>query len=150
VERDDSRIIMADLPESVRIRLADECFRRRNPAEVENAFLRLLINPPELVLAFYLNFQGPFGSRRTGFELLDLFEQKENVQTVTLVCREEFNFPVEALALTDLNANAILVYNTRLDQVFNVDFEGGDIEFLAGKLKPQWNSFAEFLQYYFS
>ena len=130
--------------------LAAACYRRRSPEVVRDVFRQLGIDAPGLLLPFYLAFQGPFFSKKIGFELLDLIEQDENIQTVTQVCREEFGFPREALVLMDLVANAVLVYDTRTDRVFNVDMEGGDIEFIQGRLDAKWNSFEAFLEFYFS
>jgi hypothetical protein len=41
------------------------------------------------------------------------------------------------------------MYEGDTDRVYNVDFEGGDQDFAAGRLEPRWKSFAEFLSWYF-
>lgn len=142
---------MNEIPEAVRTRLSDDCYRRAEPEAVKDVFCRLQVAPPEMMMAFYLAFRGPFFSRKTSYELLDIIEQEENVETATRTCRdEEFSFPSSALVLTNLNANAVLVCDVQTGGVYDVDFEGSDAEFIAGQLSARWKSFEAFLRFYFA
>lgn len=55
------------------------------------------------------------------------------------------------LVLTDLSAgDTVHVLDAESDQVFVVDFEGGEELLLTGQLEPQWMTFTDFIQAYFS
>lgn len=48
-----------------------------------------------------------------------------------------------------MTANAALVLDSVTDQVYSVNFEGGDELLLSGKLKESWSTFYLFLKDYF-
>ncbi len=53
------------------------------------------------------------------------------------------------IVLSEEVADAVLVYDTKKDAVYVVDFERSDQELKEGKLEPCWRSFEEFLAFYF-
>jgi hypothetical protein len=140
---------MSTIPSSVHLALHDPVFRRTDGASVSAALASLGTPVPETFREFYETYEGPFGSRRTGFELADLCESPPTIVTLTKACRDTFGWPAHFLVLTDLLGNAVLVLDAERDLVFNVDFEGGEEELLAGTLAPRWPSFAAFLEEYF-
>lgn len=99
--------------------------------------------------SFYRHFRGPFFSRKMGYELLDVTGGGETIAGNTRDCRHAHDFPDRYLAISNFIGAAILIYDKDSDQVFDVDFEGGDSELKAGTLAPRWRSFAEFLRDYF-
>lgn len=141
----------AEIPASITLRLNDPSYRRTNqdaPA-LEAALKTALPLPCELFCIFYKTYRGPFHSHKTSYELLDLTEDDENVISMTAQCRTSLAFPQSALVLTSLNGAAVLVYDTISGKVFDVDLEGGDQLFRNDLLTPRWNSFEEFIMFYF-
>ncbi|PGD46374.1 1,3-beta-glucan synthase regulator, partial [Bacillus toyonensis] len=67
----------------------------------------------------------------------------------TIIARKEHGFPNKYLVLTEMTANAALVLDSVTDQVYSVNFEGGDELLLSGKLKESWLTFYLFLKDYF-
>ena len=137
------------LPQEVLSALSDKRFERPEANRVDEALTRLDVSVSPTFREFYSRYEGTFGSNVTGFELLDLCASEPSVVTSTELCRAEHNIPHKALVLTDLLGGAVLMYEGDTDRVYNVDFEGGDQDFAAGRLEPMWKSFSEFLKWYF-
>jgi hypothetical protein len=137
------------LPENVVLKLSDPKFKRVDPKRVSAVLTELAVTTSETFVEFYGRYEGPFGSARLGYELLDLCVGDPSVASSTKICRAEYGFSDDYLVLTDLLGGSVLVYGSDSDQVFDVDFEGGQGELAAGQLKPAWISFADFLQEYF-
>jgi hypothetical protein len=129
--------------------LDDPLYARRDPAVVDWAFVRLGVVVSEAFADFWRRYAGSFSSAESGYELLDLCEGSPSVVSQTEDCREVHGFPHHILVLSDLLGLAALMYDVRTDQVFNVDFEGSDQLMIRGELEPGWDSFEEFLRYYF-
>jgi len=140
---------MSEPPPEVRSRLDDPAYRRGDVASVRKALAALRVEVPETFRRFYEQYAGPFGSENTGFGLLDLCEQVPNVLVLTETCRNKYGWPASFLVLTELLANAVIVLDVEEDRVFVVDFEGGDQLLLNRQLLPTWQSFSEFLRFYF-
>lgn len=140
---------MSELPSEAQRRLLDSASKRSSAACVAEAIESLGVAVPVAFRSFYERYQGPFSSERTGFGLLDLCEHVPNVVQLTEACRREHGWPLELVVLTELLGNSVLVLDASHDQVFNVDFEGGDQLLLSRKLPPSWSSFNEFISYYF-
>ncbi len=130
--------------------LDENIYRRDNVEEVVQVFKRLEVNASDTVIQFYENFAGPFWEESTGFGLLDIIDDDPNIESVTLICREEFSFPNKYLALTELTTGEIIVLDSESDKLYKVNFEGGDRALLAGNLKESWANFDEFLKEYFN
>lgn len=140
---------MMSLPPSVASSLSDSVFHRQDVTGVEAALLALGSGNVAAFHEFYLRYEGPFGSKSSGFELLDLCVGNPCVVSMTKECRVQFGFPNSSLVLSELLGGAILVFDSVLDKVYNVDFEGSERELVSGTLEPRWHSFYEFLESYF-
>lgn len=138
-----------DITDRLREKLNSDLYERKSKAEVTEAFARLEINPPDIVKEFYMNFEGPFWEETFGMELLDIINDRVNVESITNECREEHMFPAKYLVLTEIAANEVIVLDTTDNKVYRVDFEGGDELLLAGQAEEDWGSFEEFLEVYF-
>ena len=130
--------------------LNDPAYVRTNPADVAAALAHLGCAASDAFREFYEQKAGPFSSAHWRFMLLDLIDQDVNIVTQTQECRAEFGLPERYLVISDLVGNAVLVYDCATDALFNMDFEGGDKELVAGTLPPAWGSFNEFLSDYFA
>ncbi|MFI8618504.1 hypothetical protein ACIGHN_23670 [Acidovorax sp. NPDC077693] len=139
---------MSKIPEIVNSKLIDARYVRNYSNLVGNQ-LRMLGVTHELLQSFYEKYVGPFWSERIGCELLDIVEGADNISAMTLVCRDEFNFFSKYLVISQLAAGQVVVLDTHTDEVYEVDFEGGERMLMAGTLKPRWNSFEKFLMDYF-
>lgn len=143
------KLMMIDLPESVKNELSDSAYDRADPEEVSRALEMFGVNPPVFFVDFYKKYEGPFWSEKLGYELLDLVEDCPNIVGHTKLCREQYEFPNQYLVLTEITTGQVAVLNAETDQVFEVDFEGGDVLLKKGELEPRWNSFKEFVVDYF-
>jgi hypothetical protein len=136
------------LPEKVTVALSG-AKPRPDPESVDHVMARLGVSVSNTFREFYRTYRGPFGSKTTGFLLLDLCEGRWSIATSTEVCRSEHGIPHDYLVITELVGGGVLMYRTDTDQVFDVDFEGGHEELIAGTLPPSWGSFAAFLDDHF-
>lgn len=110
-----------------------------------------LLDPPSLLVReYFARFGGVKSSARTGIELLDVFEGIENVVSNTKFVRAEFGFGPSHLVISSSSCgDSIYVYDSKTDQVYDVDFEGGHEAFLNGALPRISNSFEAFLRWFF-
>lgn len=141
---------MSEIPAAISAKLTLPTYGRVDEQCVDEVIRDLGVTVRGVFEEFYRKYQGPFFSNVTGFELLDLCDQVPNIKSQTETCRSVYHFPAKFLVLTDLVGIAALVYDSQRDEVFNVDFEGGESELVDGTLKPEWISFALFLNEYFS
>lgn len=124
---------------------------RADPREVTDAIRVLGCDPSEAFRQFYERYAGAFFSPHTGFELLDIAKDEDemNVVTQTQACRDAHAFPSRYLAISNLLGNAVLVYDCDTDGVHHVDFEGTHRDLVAGTDEPEFLAFPEFLNWYF-
>ena len=141
---------MTKLPEIVHKKLISPVYRRQEKTNLAKALIKLDVNASDVFKEFYDTYVGPFCSSKTGLELVDVFDQSPNIISLTKICREEYGFPKKFLVLTDLLGGGALIYDSDTDHVYNIDFEGADQDLIEGTLKPDWESFYDFLNYYFS
>ena len=132
------------------INLRSSAYTRTHPLNPE-ALRELGVAGNSTFTEFYERYEGPFSSTKTGFCLLDLetFDPLGSVLESTRSARRQFDWPARFLVITDLLGNGVYVYETVTDKVFNVDFEGGDKALVSGELPPEFDSFEEFLVWYF-
>lgn len=137
------------IPEVVKRKLRDAVYQRPRGSNAEDVMAKLGIDLTSEFAEFYKTYRGGFDSRKTGFELLDLEEEDESVLSSTEIVRKEFSWPIRFIVISTYLGNGVLVYDTESNNVFDVDFEGGDALLLAGKLEPYWNTWNDFLSFYF-
>lgn len=137
-----------EIPTNVLIKLSSAVYARPQMEVVSEVLAQLGVEH-RLFRQFMERFEGPFWNVASGYELLDLVEGNPNVMLSTVECRAEFDFPTHYLVLTALSANQIIILDSLLDYVYEVDFEGGDKLFADGMLEPRWRSYSEFLNEYF-
>lgn len=99
---------------------------------------------------FYTQYAGSFWEEHVPFELLDIADEENNIESYTLISKKEHGFQKQYLVLSEMSANAVLVLDTVTDKVYIVNFEGGDELLLKGELKETWSSFFDFLKAYFN
>lgn len=138
------------LPVELEKILIGEIYVRKDIDRVYEAIKRLEVSPSDLFIEFYRKYCGPFWEETLGIELLDICEGKNNIETHTNICREEYYFPKEYLVITELLANEVIVINTATDRLYRVNFEGGDILLRNGELKESWESYLLFIKEYFN
>lgn len=137
------------LPHGLEDALKEEIYQRANEDDVLSALSRLNVTAPDTFIKFYQKYSGSFWSESVPYELLDLSEGANNIETYTEVCRKEHGFLQKFLVLSELSTGALLVLDGDSDQVYEVDFEGGQDLLMNGELEAAWPSFYEFLQDYF-
>ncbi|WP_077357055.1 SMI1/KNR4 family protein [Virgibacillus halodenitrificans] len=141
---------MSILPERLDEVLGEEIYKREDSNLVQEALTRLGVNASDTFQEFYIQYEGPFWEEHVPFELLDITEEENNIESSTLTSRKVHGFPKQYLVLSEMSANAILVLDTVTDKVYIVNFEGGDELLLKGDLKETWSSFSDFLKAYFN
>ncbi len=141
---------MTTIPRQVLAALADPIYKRGKNDDLQSSLQRLPVTIGNgCFLDFYSQFEGPFSSDITSFTLLDLCNDSPTILSQTEECRTLFAFPSKFLVLSDMSAHSVLVWDSETDQVFNVDFEGGDTLLIGGQLEARWATFAIFLAEYF-
>lgn len=125
--------------------------KRSNQEEAMKAFERLNVSVSEQVKRFYFNFAGPFECHALGsLKLLDIVDDDPNIESITKICREQLKFPNQYLVATDYIVGEVTVLDTLSNKLYTVCIEcGEDKDLLNGNLKPDWQSFDEFLKDYF-
>jgi hypothetical protein len=140
---------MSILPERLDEVLGEEMYKREDSNLVQDALIRLGVKASDTFQEFYIHYAGPFWEEHVPFELLDIADEENNIESYTLISRKE-RFPKQYLVLSEMSANAVLVLDTVTDKVYIVNFEGGDEMLLTGELKETWSSFFDFLKAYFN
>lgn len=137
------------LPENVVNALNSPTFHRDDD-DADAVLRRLDVMPSSEFRELYTTYIGPFWSDSLGIELADVSDGESNIETLTQQCRAQYGFPKRMLVLTQLSAGGTVhLLDTESDEVFVVDFEGGEDLLVKGKLEPRWATFAEFLRDYF-
>lgn len=133
------------------IALKNPTYHRTTP--LPQGYLESLgIKPESPAASFFAQYNGPFCSNNTSFMLLELGDKnsKESIEFATTIAQEKFAWPKRYLVLTDLLGNAVLVYDTISEGVYNVDFEGGENLLLEEKLPAEFISFQTFTEWFFA
>ncbi|QDT27585.1 hypothetical protein Pan153_17890 [Gimesia panareensis] len=137
------------LPDKVVNALSDPAYHRQGN-NIEAVLGHLDVTPSSEFTEFYSTYFGPFWSNSLGIELADIREDECNIGTLTEQCRSQYGFPERMLVLTQLSpGGTVHVLDTESDEVFVVDFEGGEDLLIKGELEPRWETFSDFLQDYF-
>ncbi|MCZ8496733.1 SMI1/KNR4 family protein [Priestia megaterium] len=141
---------MKVLPDKLNQALDGEIYIREDKTAVKDALARLEVKVSQTFIEFYNRYAGPFWEEYVPFELLDLVDEENNIVAYTFICRKEYGFPKQYLILSEISANAVLVLDTLIDNVYIVNFEGGDELLLKGELEATWPTFSDFLKSYFN
>ena len=131
--------------------LIGPAFRRSAVHETAAGLDRLGVSKDSQLGSFFLRYAGPLASPNTGFELLDLVGEKgrHSVESSTSLVRSRFGWPDRYLVLTNFVAGGVMVYDISTEQVYDLDFEGGDALLKDGLLAARYHSFVEFLRFFF-
>ncbi|PEJ16379.1 SMI1/KNR4 family protein [Bacillus toyonensis] len=129
--------------------LEEDIYKRADKEQVNEVINRLGVEVSDTFREFYYRFAGPFWEEHVPYEILDIIDEENNIEYYTIIARKEHGFPNKYLVLTEMTANAALVLDSVTDQVYSVNFEGGDELLLSGKLKESWSTFYLFLKDYF-
>lgn len=126
-------------------------YTRDRPECVSESLHRLGVQAPASFVDFYARFKGPFGSATSGYLLLDLCAAGDDgIVAATGEARAHFALPEEMVVITNLLGGEVLVYATDTDEVFEMDFEGGERVVSSRSVAPRWRSFSDFLASFFS
>lgn len=131
--------------------LIGHAFQRSAVREAATGLDRLGVSKDSQLGSFFLRYSGPLASPNTGFELLDLVGKtgQHSVESSTSLVRSRFGWPDRYLVLTNFVAGGVMVYDIATEQVYEVDFEGGDALLKDGQLDASYPSFLEFLRFFF-
>lgn len=141
---------MSNLPNRLEEVLGEEIYKREDEQVVDEILAKLSVKPSDTFRNFYKRYEGPFWEENVPFELLDIVAEENNIEVYTTISRKEHDFPNNYLVLSEMSANAVIVLDTSTDNVYIVNFEGGDELLLKGDLEPSWKSFYDFLKAYFN
>lgn len=138
------------LPDGLEHILEEDMYKRVNRNTVHEVLARLGVNVSITFHQFYNRYAGPFWNENVAFELLDISEEKNTIESYTRIVRKEHGWSKQFLVLSEMSANMVLVLDTLTDKVYKVDFEGGDELLFSGELQETWSSFYDFLKEYFN
>ncbi|MCC5803767.1 SMI1/KNR4 family protein [Rossellomorea vietnamensis] len=141
---------MSILPERLNEVLREEIYTRNNSNLVRDSIDRLGVDTSAAFQEFYTRYEGPFWEGHVPFELLDLVEEENNIESYTYLSRREHGFLNRYLVLSEMSANAVLVLDSETDKVYTVNFEGEDELLFQGAFKETWPTFWDFLKAYFN
>ena len=103
---------------------------------------KLEIRTDSIFYEFYLTF------RSTGEELYELNDILEDYKNP--FWQEQYpNIQDRYLRISSIEGEHSYFYDKETDAVYSVDWNQMD-DLLSGKLKPQWKSFYDFLEWYYS
>ncbi|MFS0901779.1 SMI1/KNR4 family protein [Priestia aryabhattai] len=137
-------------PDGLNQVLEEKIYIREDKTSVMDTLARLEVKVSDTFEEFYKWYAGPFWEESVPCELLDLVDEENNIEVYTLICRKESGFPKQYLVLSETAANAVLVLDTLTDNIYIVNFEGGDELLLKGELEATWPTFYDFLKAYFN
>lgn len=140
------------IPAEVEAYLAGEIgdIFRENKRSAEEILRSLGVDLNTEFAEFYLKYQGGFGSPRPIAELIDIEgPQIPNMPREIEYVRDRYELPEQYLPLTTDESEGMYLYNKDDGAVYDMDFYNLP-DLLAGKLKPRWPTFNEFLVWYFT
>jgi hypothetical protein len=138
------------LPDKLDQVLEEDIYKREDKNKVKETLTNLGVAVSDTFSEFYYRYAGPFWEEHIPYELLDVVDEENNIESYTIIARNEHGFPQKYLVLSEMSANAVLVLDSVTDKVYSVNFEGGDELLLSGELKETWPTFYEFLKEYFN
>src|SRR5699024_551076 len=141
---------MSNLPDKLNEVIGEDIYIREDKIAVTNSLARLNVAVSDTFEEFYQLYEGPFWEEHVPFELLDIVEDVNNIESSTQISRNEHGFPNKFLVLSSMSANAVLVLDTKTDKVYTVNFEGEDELLLKEELEENWQTFYDFLRDYFN
>ncbi|MDA2565159.1 SMI1/KNR4 family protein [Bacillus cereus] len=138
------------LPDNLEQVLEEDIYKREDKNKVKETLTNLGVEVSDTFREFYYRYAGPFWEEHVPYELLDVVDEENNIESYTIIARNQHGFPKKYLVLSEMSANAILVLDSVTDKVYSVNFEGGDELLLSGELEETWPTFYEFLKEYFN
>lgn len=113
------------------------------------SLMLLGVSPGTQLGEFYLQYQGSFISPRLLAELLDIEGPAiPAIPDQTEYVRDRYHIPEKFLALTSDESPGMYLYNKEDAKVYDLDIAVYK-EFMAGLIPAKWESFNEFLVWYF-
>ncbi|WP_243523172.1 SMI1/KNR4 family protein [Bacillus pseudomycoides] len=138
------------LPNKLERVLGEDIYKREDKGKVKEVLTNLGVEVSDTFSEFYHRYAGPFWEGHVPYELLDIVDEENAIESNTIIARKELGFPKKYLVLSEMSANTVLVLDSITDKVYSVHFEGGDEQLLNGALKETWSSFYAFLKEYFN
>ncbi|PEY39462.1 1,3-beta-glucan synthase regulator [Bacillus cereus] len=138
------------LPNKLERVLGEDIYKREDKGKVKEVLTNLGVEVSDTFSEFYHRYAGPFWEGHVPYELLDIVDEENTIESNTIIARNELGFPKKYLVLSEMSANTVLVLDSITDKVYSVHFEGGDEQLLNGALKETWSSFYAFLKEYFN
>ena len=139
------------IPESIINYLAQEgdSVLRKDASPAFEALRQLEIDRKTELGEFYTKYKGGFISPEPRPELLDIAGPAiPAVPDQTEYVLDRYELPVEFVALTSDESEGMYLYNKNNQSVY--DFNVGQTqELVNGEIQPRWNSFYEFLSWFF-
>ena len=121
---------------------------RSDRATAERALSELGVPFESEFAQFYLSYKVTlFRSDVSGEQLCDIAEPTAEVAAGTRFVREVWGLPEKYICFTSVQGEGAYLYDRESCQVWDFELASGEA-FLAGKQKPTWNSFFDFMRWY--
>jgi len=141
---------MSNLPYKLNEVIGGEIYKREDKNEITVFLEKLEVKVSDTFKEFYELYEGPFWEEHVHFELLDIVEDLNNIESSTLISRNEHGFPDKYLVLSSMSANSVLILDSKTDKVYTVNFEGAEELLIKEELEETWPTFFDFLKEYFN
>ena len=139
------------IPESIIKYLAQDgdVVLRKDALQAFQALMQMEIDKESEFGEFYTRYRGGFISSEPRPELLDIAGPAiPAIPDQTAYVLDRYELPEEFVALTSDESEGMYLYNKNNKSVY--DFSVGQSQDLInGKIQPRWNSFNEFLEWFF-
>lgn len=122
--------------------------KRSNRQVAERALTQLGVSLDSEFAEFYLSYRITlFRSDVSDEQLCDIAEPSPEVAQGTQFARQVWNIPEQYVCFTSVQGEGAYLYDSATGAVWDFSL-AKQAEFLAGRERPRWNSFFEFLTWY--
>lgn len=139
------------VPPEVTEKLKGTVYELIPPRDLSMVLSEMGINTESTFAHFFHRFGGVFGkpNKRWLMDLEDGFP--DTILLLTEQVRTAFGFPKNFWVISNVDDSfAFLLYDSQRDCVSTIEDEESLEGFVSGIAKPEWRSFADFLQSYFN
>lgn len=140
------------IPEAIINYLAQEGsgILRKDASDAFESLRQLGIDIKTELGEFYTQYRGGFISPEPRPELLDITGPAiPAIPDQTEYVLDRYRLPAEFVALTSDESEGMYLYNKNNQAIYDFNV-GQSQELVSGKIQPRWNSFNEFLVWFFN
>ncbi len=81
------------LPDNLEQVLEEDIYKREDKNKVKETLTNLGVEVSDTFREFYYRYAGPFWEEHVPYELLDVVDEENNIESYTIIARNEHGFP---------------------------------------------------------